>query len=726
MDPLKITNLTQTYFSGRVAKIFGATSLAPAQSEGNPSTPPSLGVGDILLVEGSINNGPAPFVSPTDYLSDPLHVGVFGQCIVGRSTSSPTQNAWLVGSNLNLGRYFGTTPKTSVDLIKLTNTNDVLSVTTSNISLTGTLFPTCCIIDTDRYQDRLFYAGGLSNWTTQSVATLIVNPTDGTAKATTNCPEGMTLTAAITVPTSGVILTNGGLNDLLNDSKTSSYFFSPITESWTASSNQLKVARRNHQLIEIDNYRGITSKSILVVGGKSGIFSNMGQTGPDFYPIGNPINKCEVINVTTGVSNQGDIPSGEYVLTGAMSDARYSFGMAKLADGRVLVCGGIGYNPNYPISDSTVAEYDYELKSCEIFDPLTGFWTPVPNMLEAHSYCVCKYVPGTNKVYVYGGYRSTLVEYLDLNDMTWHKSVYSLSTPIVGGSPLGMNNQFLALLGGGTYNFTSNVFSPNENGEDIGTQWNAIRVNVPEYTRYDGLNAEWKIESYDAVGDSFSLSSASLGDYTNTDVRWSNPIQDISTTRFEMARAIASSDTDVIGPFALDTKQSFAISGKNLVLDQTILKGTTLGSISVVSGAFSVGPGYLLFNYGYNTQVGPVRCFGATDDFTVQIDAGFKFPIALAPGDVINVLYQRGELEGTGLSGLFWLTASNAGRSAAIDFITSVSASGIELDIFTRYPGDRGLGGEGLPIVDNYKLSDIVECFGRDDIDAELRKAKAS
>jgi hypothetical protein len=54
-----------------------------------------------------------------------------------------------------------------------------------------------------------------------------------------------------------------------------------------------------------------------------------------------------------------------------------------------------------------------------------------------------------------------------------------------------------------------------------------------------------------------------------------------------------------------------------------------------------------------------------------------------------------------------------------------ISAAGIDLDIVTRYPGDRGLGAEGFPTFGNYKVSDIVPVFGRDDIEAELEEARS-
>jgi hypothetical protein len=146
-----------------------------------------------------------------------------------------------------------------------------------------------------------------------------------------------------------------------------------------------------------------------------------------------------------------------------MADARYAFGMTKLPNERVLVCGGIGYNPGYQIPSPTVNEFLHELNRCEIYDPETEIWSPIQSMLEPHSYCVCHYVKEANKVYVYGGYTSTLVEYLDLDTMLWHKSVYTLPVPVVAGSAFGMDHGFMGLIGGGHYDIASGIFTPNDN-----------------------------------------------------------------------------------------------------------------------------------------------------------------------------------------------------------------------------------------------------------------------
>ena len=470
----QVTRLKQEYpdsegnISPRIVNIYNVSQLV-VTSDGNPSPiPPVLDmVNGVVLVEGSFNNGGAAnvpsVVDPTDDTSNKPFVGVFGQAIPGRATSSNEQNLWLVDGNSSLGSVAGFAPKTSVDTVTITkNIDNTLTVHSVNRAIgLSKLFSTYCVIEADVGLDRLFCTGGMSSWASLSDTSTILDIQGNTYPAATCPSESQTKASAVSIPTSGVIMIVGGLNNARTDSKSDGWYYNPYNNSWTFGYTMgLKTPRRDHKSIILDggiNGTPSTEKWALVVGGKRGIFSNVGQTGPDVFPVGIPINKCEVIDVTA--SSHGEIPATSFIPTGSMSDARYAFGMTKLKDNRVLVCGGIGNNPSYPIPDNTVPEYLYELNRCEIFDPTTGFWSPISSMLEPHSYCVCHYVPEANKVYVYGGYTSKIIEYLDLNTMTWHKSVYTMANPVMGGSAFGTEFGFMGLLGGGHYDVGTSTFT---------------------------------------------------------------------------------------------------------------------------------------------------------------------------------------------------------------------------------------------------------------------------
>jgi hypothetical protein len=70
-----------------------------------------------------------------------------------------------------------------------------------------------------------------------------------------------------------------------------------------------------------------------------------------------------------------DQATGTWSTTGAMTDARWGHQAVALADGRVLVIGGI------------VSGADSGLAFCEVYNPATGVWTPTGSMSTPRRAC---------------------------------------------------------------------------------------------------------------------------------------------------------------------------------------------------------------------------------------------------------------------------------------------------------------------------------------------------
>ena len=813
------------------------TGTIPIVSDGNQvSNPPNLNTGGQIVIEGAWNAGPATKdLAPTQYLTygsggtglNPSG-GIFGKAYIGSENSSNDQTGWLVGGNTALDVF---SPRNTINVLDL-NASTMTATVISNTA-PAVLYPTCCVIATDRFRDRLLFTGGMTSWYAHQKSSFIFNK-DGTSFSIADAPQAMTQSAAITLPSSQRVLVTGGIADTFDQSKKNCFTYDTYANTWTAFSPFI-CPRRQHQLIDTtfeDN------ASILAVGGNNGTqstdhttvhtqnismggdasasrrsawipirstrnlsiemtlpatgspvgvisieISNSGvpgqagrpldsiylagltqpsggawscfldniQTtalylaivytrtsggvganftdgsgsgvgfkinytanyseGPGLDPIGIPLNTCEILT-----------PEGGWVRTGSMSLGRYDFGMTALPDGRILVCGGVGWNPSFPgLQDA--ARSSYELNSCEVYNPETGFWTPIAPMQDPHSSCVCSYVPFANKVYVYGGFTSKKIEYLDLESMTWHSSAFTLPQALLGASPLAMRNGFMALFGGANYNFDTNVFTLNLDTSIAakGSSFNAVVPNQPEYTRYDGLNGIWDV-NYKAP--TYQLVKDQIGDMSNTVNSFPDGTRATLVNIGDTTQPTKLADMETIGPFILDPEQPFGLSGPSIHLGDGLLKGKAYNTIKISSGGMSVGECWLVFDYGYEGQVGPVQCLGHIDDQTLLIEPGFKFTKNVPAQCEINVLFQKGSYGPEETVRGSWLTASNAGRAVAVDLINRISAAGIDLTITTRYPGDSGLGGEGQPVKDSNKLSDIVEIYGSDDVDAELAAAR--
>lgn len=183
------------------------------------------------------------------------------------------------------------------------------------------------------------------------------------------------------------------------------------------------------------------------------------------------------------------------------------------------------------------------------------------------------------------------------------------------------------------------------------------------------------------------------------------------------------------GPFMFDPDGGFGISGVEGTTQADLEVGQKYALLQLGSGEGADFPdeeGWVVFRFGYSNQVGPVKYLGNTGDDTLLLDASFRFPFTIAAGSDVTLLETRGPFvpQHPEDTGAFYLTAAPSGRVAAEAFMRAISAAGIDLDIEIRYPGDRGLGGEGLPARRAYKVSDKVYVWGSDDPDAELTAAR--
>jgi hypothetical protein len=185
--------------------------------------------------------------------------------------------------------------------------------------------------------------------------------------------------------------------------------------------------------------------------------------------------------------------------------------------------------------------------------------------------------------------------------------------------------------------------------------------------------------------------------------------------------------TKIPGPYLLDPDAGLAITGDDSTTVTALFKGQRYGSIEVADATiFPDEDGWLVFGFGYEYQVAPVKYLGRLSDTSLALDYGFKFTKDVPAGANVTRLLHKGAFnpENPESIGAFYITASPAGRVAAgvaIDLAVAASAT-VRKEI--TYPGGRGLGGEGLPTSGVNKLSDVVSIWAGNDQDAEIAKAR--
>lgn len=447
--------------------------------------------------------------------------------------------------------------------------------------------------------------------------------------------------------------------------------------------NFISVGRANAQAVALNNGK------VLLIGGRKLVDSN--TFSPD--NIGTPIASCELITPDPDFATAT-------VRTGPMTYGRFAFGTVKLPDGRVLVIGGIGCKPCQPVVTIGL-QYVNELSSCEIYDPSLGIWSPIPDTLDTHSYCTCGYDANTNRVYVVGGAASKKVEYLDLNTMTWHYSVAELSNnsyrgcgSMVGhieGDPVAY--PYLLRVGG---SYLNNLYQEKNDYQTF-----SIQI-YNEVARGNGINGVHKITASNTFTTNTGWTKSSSNSFVTT---------------------VTAQEASIKGPYLYDKTQIFAVNGITLTSETIIPQGRGCPLLTITEDISDIPlEGFFVANFGRKTQVGPIKYTKIGSK--IQPDPHFDFPEELLTSTLS--LVTKGAYVPTidQQRGAFYLTASNAGLDAARQYVTDISAGGIDLDIEVRYPGDRGLGDEGNPAKGSHKLSDVIEVFGPDNLDDFLEEAR--
>lgn len=181
------------------------------------------------------------------------------------------------------------------------------------------------------------------------------------------------------------------------------------------------------------------------------------------------------------------------------------------------------------------------------------------------------------------------------------------------------------------------------------------------------------------------------------------------------------------GPYLHSPDDSLVIAETTTTLGQALEVGHQYPNITVASTTdFPDAEGYVVFGFGYDYQVGPVRYLGVSGPMTLILDPAFTFPSDVPNGAIVNLADRMSDDQVPHGDEDFWVTPSPAGRVSCEENIDDVSAAGTDVIKDVLYPGDVGLGGAGLPTHGVPRLTDAVMVWGSDDLDSEIATARES
>jgi hypothetical protein len=146
--------------------------------------------------------------------------------------------------------------------------------------------------------------------------------------------------------------------------------------------------------------------------------------------------------------------------------------------------------------------------------------------------------------------------------------------------------------------------------------------------------------------------------------------------------------TRITGPYMWDVTAPFVLSDNLATIVGNIQAGQTITLLNLSENTIPSQGGFVIFDYGLNTQEGPVRYLYAPNDTTIVIDPSYIFQYSHANGSSIVAIDHKGPhiMSGLGTEYPAYITDPSAVIITLENLIRSVTSSGIFIDFLVRYP----------------------------------------
>lgn len=414
------------------------------------------------------------------------------------------------------------------------------------------------------------------------------------------------------------------------------------------------------------------------------------------------------LHATTELFLQG---AGAWAFSGRMTYARSGHTATVLPDGRVLVTGGYAYKDGetfIPTADTGVCA---PTASCEVWDPYTGVWHDAGHMSSPRADHQAVYLPASGKVLVFGGYKDAsqdaapaTFEYWEPQTgkwvlgppTTWPKVSSAAVVPTPTVQAVLMNSTGVVWPGGGQGLIYVEASDQLSGGGMTGWQTVASVVSTTVFQYETPAHQQYTVNG--AAGTVITPFAAPAAGKVPGPYMWDPSGASPGITSIQASTAVEL--------FAGQQYSQLQLSAN-------------------VATTFPNEPGFLVLNFGTDQQVFPLPYLGVFAENALALDYTFVFPFNVPAGSSVILLIAKGPFvpETPEAVGSFYVTDSNSGRVAAEATIENIAGGGLDVDISVSYPGDRGLGGEGLPAT-GQKFSDKVIVWGSNDLDTDEADAR--
>lgn len=152
--------------------------------------------------------------------------------------------------------------------------------------------------------------------------------------------------------------------------------------------------------------------------------------------------------------------------------------------------------------------------------------------------------------------------------------------------------------------------------------------------------------------------------------------------------AIPNTISRITGSYVWDQAAPFVLSSKVATINDNIQAGKIVRLLNTSSNEMSASGGFLIFDYGRNSQEGPVRYLYKPTDSTITLDPSYTFKHNHAAGSPIVAISRKGPHQMSGKASEYpaYITDPSEARFILQELIRSVKSAGIFVNFLVRYP----------------------------------------
>lgn len=155
-----------------------------------------------------------------------------------------------------------------------------------------------------------------------------------------------------------------------------------------------------------------------------------------------------------------------------------------------------------------------------------------------------------------------------------------------------------------------------------------------------------------------------------------------------VTKSISSEDTRIKGSYLWDLAASYVLSANTATVSDNIIAGKMLKLINIGPNTITDQSGFVIFDYGQDTQEGPVRYLYKPTETILAIDPSYIFKKSHSVGSSIVEISHKGPHTPDTLGGEYapYITDPAIARITLENLIKSVASAGIFVNFLIRYP----------------------------------------